>query len=770
MTTAARPPRRAPRLSAMALLAALAPAGAGAQATGPALAPTAAPYDARATADGTDLLPPPEVAAPAAAPVSLDGDGLSDEGGAATLLADRITLSGDRRLEAAGGVVVWYQGARLVAERVVYEGAGDRVLIDGPIYLSRPDEPSDVSVLVADAAELDADLRGGILRGARMVLARELQLAAREARLSGEGRMTTLSHVAASSCRICAGNPTPLWEIRARRITHDADLDHLTLERPQLRAFGRPVFALPFTITAPGPSVERKTGFLRPRLRMTSDLGAGIKQPYFITLGDSADLTLTPYLAFSSTATLEARYRRAFASGAMEVTGAVSRDDIRDGETRGYVFGAARFELTGGFDFGLQLQDVSDRDYLDDYGISGGERLWSGMTLDRVRGREQVAVRAGAYQTLREGEVQATMPTQVGDALWRRSFALPAPVGGDATLEWSAHAHRRPSDTDVIGRDVARASFTAGWARDAVLAAGLLGRIDARVDADLWRVSQDSTTDDAVARLVPTLAAELRWPLVRSSGSGTEVLEPVAQLVWSPDRGADDAVPIEDSFDIALDEGNLFALDRIPGRDLRETGLRATFGVTWTRLDAAGRSFGLAAGRVFRDEADAAFDGTVLGGLRSDWLLAANFQGTQGLAAAGRVLVGDDRALTRAEARLGWIRPDLQLSAGYVRIAETDGIEAVEEAALDGGWQVRDGLWASAAARYDIDADRPRSAALGIAWKNECVTLEAAIGRSFGAPGEGADTDLDFSLRLGGFGADSGDRVPGTVARRRCLR
>lgn len=752
-------------LALLTLLAALAPGTGAAQATGPALAPTARPYDARASADGTDLLPAPEVAAPA---VVVEGAGIADEGGSATLLADRISLSGDRRLEAAGGVVVWYRGVRLVAHRVVFEGAADRVLIEGPIHLSRPGEGDDV--LVADAAELDPDLRHGILRGARLVLAREMQMAAREVRLEGEGRLTTLSHVVASSCQVCAANPTPLWEIRARRITHDAEANRLTFERPQFRAFGRAILALPFTVTAPDPTVERMSGFLRPRLRTTSDLGPGFKLPYFITLGDSADLTLTPYLSFGRTTTLEARYRRAFANGAVEVEGAVSRDDIREGETRGYAFGAARFGLAQGFTLGLQLQEVSDRDYLDDYGIDSGERLWSGVTLDRVQGREIIALRAGAYETLREAEVQATMPTRVADAIWRRSFALPAPVGGDATLEWSAHAHRRPSDSDVIGRDVGRASFTAAWTRDAVLAAGLLGRVDARLDADLWRVSQDSTLDDAVARVVPTLAAELRWPLVRASGSGTEVLEPVVQLAWSPYRGDDDAVPVEDVFDIALDEGNLFALDRIPGRDLRETGLRATFGLGWTHFDAAGRSFGLAAGRVIRDEADPAFDGTVLGGLRSDWLLAANFQGAGGLAAAGRVLMDDDRDISRAEARLGWIRPDLRLSAGYVRIAETDAIGAVEEAAFDGGWQVADGWWASAAARYDIDADRPRSAALGIAWKNECVTLEAAIGRDFGAPGEGADTDFDFSLRLGGFGADSSDRVPGTVARRRCLR
>ena len=759
----------AARLAVPALLASLLPAAVWAQA---ALAPTADTVGRWASADGAVLLSVPWTAAPAPPPMVLSGDGVPDEGGAATLLADRITLSGDRRLEASGGVVLWYRGARLVAERVVFEGASDRVLIEGPIHLTRPDETGtdDQAVLVADSAELDQDLRGGILRGARLVLARELQLAAREVRLTGEGRLTTLSHVVASSCRVCAENPVPLWEIRARHITYDADAHRLTLDRPQFRAFGRPIVTVPWTITAPDPTVERMSGFLRPQLRTTSKLGFGVKMPYFITLGESADLTLTPYLSFSRTTTLEARYRQAFASGALNLVGAVSRDDIREGETRGYLFGVAQFALPDDFNASLQVQRVSDRDYLDDYGIDSGERLWSGVAVDRVRDRELFALRAGSYRTLRDDEVQATMPTDVVDALWLRSFTLPR-LGGQATLGWSAHAQRRPSDDDVIGRDVGRASFSAAWMRDWVLRAGVLGRVDARLDADLWRISQDSTLDDVVARAAPTVAAELRWPLVRASGSGSMILEPVVQLAWSPPRGADDEVPNEDSLEIVLDEGNLFALDRVPGRDLRETGLRTNVGVSLTRLDAAGWSAGATAGRVFRKDADAGLPGTVLGGLRSDWLLAANFQGAEGLAAAGRVLIDDDSAVSHAEAMLGWLRPDLRLTASYVRIAGNDTLDTVEEIAFEGGWQAAEGWWASGAARYDIDASRPRSAALGVAWRNECVTLEAGLGRTFGSPGEAADTDFDFSLRLGGFGNDgAGNSLPGTVARRRCLR
>lgn len=745
---------------------------------GPALAPLTEPLAPLARADGSESTIRPVVAqAPRvtdATPTAPVGPGSE-----ATVLADMVTLTGDRRLEASGGVVVWYQGTRLVAPRLIYDGAADRLLIEGPINLQRPGDrgtPSE-AVLIADAAELDGELRAGLLRGARLVLNRELQLAAREVRVSDgpAGRITVLDRVAASSCRVCAGSPTPLWEIRARRITHDEATRRLTFERPQFRAFGVPLAAVPFTVSAPDPTVERMSGFLRPELRTTSNLGVGLKLPYFRTLGDSADLTLTPYLSFSRTATLAARYRRAFSNGALIWDGAITRDDIRNG-TRGYTFGAANFDLPNGYSLAAQLQWASDRDYIDDYGISDADRLWSGVTLSRVQRDRLAIIDAGSYRTLRTGEDQDLLPTQVIDAVWIQRWAPPAPVGGQARLSWGVHGQRRPSSADVIGRDVARASLSADWQRSAVLGAGLLAKGALRLDADIWRISDDPTMDRLAHRAVPTLGLELRWPLSRTGAGGSDLLEPVVALAWSPHRAEDDdGVPNEDSLFPEIDEGNLYALDRLPGRDRTETGLRAAAGVGWTRITTGGTSLGLTAGRLWYRDDDGLPTDSVLGqrngAARADWLVAATLQHPDGLTAVGRALLGDHGDVTSGEARLGWLRPDLQVSAGYAYAAP--GIvqgDRLSQLGFDTGWQVRTGWWARATGRYNLDNQRAQRAALGVTYRNECITVEAAVNRRWDAPGgDDPETGFDLAIRLGGFGRDS-DALPGTVARRSCMR
>ncbi|MFC0201038.1 LPS-assembly protein LptD [Paracoccus rhizosphaerae] len=739
---------------------------------GSALAPAAPSLGSDPVGDRTPLTITPASVAPEAR-LTLPGTDLSeDETSPATVLADNVVLRDDRTLIAAGGVVIWHQGARLIASRVIVDGQTGALTIEGPIHLSRPGaDPDSEAVLIADSAQLDQDLQNGIILGARLVLARELQLAATRLERRDDGRISELSQVVASSCQICASDPTPLWEIRARRITHDAETRLITFDHPQLRAFGVPLAYAPFALTAPDPTVERRSGFLRPEIRTTSGLGFGVKLPYFQTLGDSADLTFTPYLSLDRTRTLELRYRQAFANGATEWNGAISRDDLREGETRGYVFGVARFDLPRGYRLGMQVQSASDRAYLLDYDVTDADRLWSGLTLERVRRDKLVWGRVGNYETLREDEDGATSPAQVADVIWMRRFS-PRLIGGQAVLEWSAHAHRRPSDADRIGRDMARASVGLDWRRSRILPGGVVGAALAGLEADVYRVAQDDRFDDIVTRVDPKVGVELRWPLATARGGATHMVEPVVQVLYTP-RGRDDDIPNEDSRLIEFDEGNLFSDNRFPGWDVRETGLRANVGVTWTRLDPTGWSIGVTGGRVLRSrDADNFADDSPLGGRSSDWLLSANYDSGTGLAVANRALFDDSFGISRNELRVGWLRPDLQVSAGYLWIdRDEDEGRPADASELIGnvGWQIADGWWGEAETRYDFSADRAQRASLQVAYRNECITVESGLSRRFTTSDlVRPETSFDLSVRLEGFGQRQD--APGTVARRSCMR
>ncbi len=351
-------------------------------------------------------------------------------------------------------------------------------------------------MVLADAARLDADLRNGILTSARVVLGQQLQLAAAEVRRV-DGRYTELSKTVASACQVCAAHPVALWSIRARRVIHDQQERQLYFDHAIIRVMDVPVLWLP-RLRLPDPSLKRATGFLLPELRSTSQLGFGVKVPYFFAFGRSKDLTFSPYLS-PHTRTLELRYRQVLRNGSFSFDGAVTRDDILARDTRAYLFGEGSFRLAHDFRLSFGIETSSDPAYLLDYGYSDKDRLQSFVQLDRVRRNERINLSLVNFHTLRDTEipVENTLPYLLGSALWERRY--PGLGGGIGRLTFSLQGHQRNSTVDVDGRDVLRAGFEAEWQRSGIVGPG----IEAGVTARLTRTAISSVRTAITARNSP---------------------------------------------------------------------------------------------------------------------------------------------------------------------------------------------------------------------------------------------------------------------------
>jgi LPS-assembly protein len=683
----------------------------------------------------------------------------------ATLVSDSLQITGQSQLIASGNVEVFYDGTRLRAQRIIYDQAADRLIIEGPIILI---DASGDTIILAGQADLSADLSEGILTSARLVMNQQLQLAANRM-MRIDGRYTALDQVVASSCKVCAANPVPLWEIRARRVVHDQQERQLYFDHAQFRISGIPVFYIP-RLRMPDPTLDRATGFLMPSIRTTSSLGTGVKFPYFIALGPSRDLTLTPYLSTKGGRTVELRYRQAFRTGELTVTGAVSRDDILPGKDRGYLFATGKFRLPQGFKLGLSLQVATDPAYLLDYGITSSDRLDSRIEISRTRRNEHISGRVISFQTLRDDENNNTIPSVVADLTYHRRFSL-GPLGGEGGLRLQTHSHWRSStdatdlpgiDDDLIadGRDLSRLSLRVDWRRSFVLPVGIEATVLGEASADAYSISQDLAYAGKTTRTHAAAGVELRWPWVKAAASGAvHVIEPVAQLVWA---GSNDAgLPNEDSTLVEFDEGNLFALGRFPGSDAVELGPRAALGVTWTRHDPAGWSMGVTVGRVFRDEDYGQFGpASGLDRKTSDWLAGVTFTLADGYALTGRAVFDDALDLTKAEARLTVNRQKLALATSLLWAVADPVFEnrpdPVREFTFDARYKASDQLTAKVSGSYDFEADRGTLAALGLEFKTDCLAVDLSLSRRFtSSTSVKPTTDFGLSVELTGFGGGS---------------
>jgi LPS-assembly protein len=687
----------------------------------------------------------------------------------ASLVADKVSIAGDDTLLAQGNVEIFHKGSRLKASQITYDRAADLLTIVGPIVLS--DDSG--SLILADQAELSSDFTDGILESARLVLDQQLQLASSEILRIG-GRYTSLNNTVVSSCQVCASNPTPLWEIRAKRVIHDTVEQQIFFENATFRVAGVPVAFIP-RLRIPDPTLKRQTGILAPSFRTTSGLGFGAKVPYFITIGDDKDLTITPYVSTKDAQSVELQYRQAFRNGTLETTGAISRDLLVPGETRGYLKTIGFFTLPQDFMLSFSGSYVTDDAYFVDYGIPSSDRLDSRVQVARTRRNEYILGRVINYRSIRAGDVNSTLPSIVVDATYQRRFS-PGTIGGEGGFRLQTHGHARSSDIatdsdlDGIsdGRDMSRLSTTADWRRNWVLPSGILAAVMTELNGDFYRVRQDAAFSGNSFRGTAGAGVELRLPLVRADKSGaSHVIEPVVQLIWT--GGNKTNIPNEDSALVEFDEGNLFSMNRFSGSDAVERGKFVNIGLGYTRFDPAGWSLGVTVGRVFRQQDYGQFTrSSGLTGKTSDWLTAVQLSVANGVTLTNRMVFNTDYKLTKGEMRLAMARDRYSVSSSYVRLqadAQENRTTAASELTLDGQYRFTPAWAGSLSSRYDFVADRAASAGFNLAFRNECLKVDFEVSRRFTSSASvQATTAFGLSLDLLGFGGKA-NRGPAAACR-----
>ncbi|MCH2077365.1 MAG: LPS assembly protein LptD [Rhodobacteraceae bacterium] len=675
---------------------------------------------------------------------------------AATLIADRVEAHGDL-LTATGNIEIFQGTTRLRAQRIIYDGATDTLTIDGPIELR---DGQQITIL-ASQAELSRGLADGILRGARLVLNQQLQIAAVEMQRVA-GRYTTASRVGATSCHVCENGRPPLWQIRASRITHDAEEKQLYFDRAQLQVLGVPIFYVP-RLRLPDPGNARSTGLLIPEIKSSTLLGNGVKLPYFIAFGDDADLTVTPFIT-TDTRTLELRYRQAYERGWIDLNAYLSDDRIDAPDFRWGILARGAFGIAHGYTLAFDVEEEGDLGYLNDYDYSGKDRLDSAISLSRTRAQDDTFAELVSIRSLRDGEDNDEFPALLFEARHTER------IGQTAALTFDMDGHFRRSDltTDADGDGLAdgldslRFGAAGDWNWSTLLSRGLIFEAKAQAGADIFLFSDDPSFDDTVTLGHGAAAVGLRWPLIqRGSGPGaaTNMIEPHVQLVYGD--APDVALPNEDSTRVEFDEGNLFALNRAPGSDFFERGFRLDAGVTWRRQGPTGWDSTLTIGRVerFSGNNTAFTAASGLSGGSSNWLVSGALATGERLDLTGRMIFDNDFSVSKGDLRVAYDADRLRIDTSYAyleRDLEEDRTSTASELALTTAYDFSNVLTGRLDMRYDFTTEKTTEAGVGITYVNECVEVGFSVSRTFTASASVTpSTEYGLTVRLRGFGAEA---------------
>ena len=664
-----------------------------------------------------------------------------------SLIADKVQFDPrDGLFIASGNVQVFRSGQILSTDRIIYDQKNGVLSVPNMMTLTERD-----MVTRAEGAELDIDFRNGLIEGAELLIEQQLQLVSKKMHRQ-DGNFKVLDNVVTTSCLVCQKNHTPFWRMRSRRVIHDEEERRLYFENATLDVLGIPVFHAP-NLRIPDPSIRRATGFLVPNFTQSNTLGYGVEIPHYWTLGEHADFTIAARMYTKDSFLLNPQYRQEVQKGRFKIDSYVTlADSLTGNENRYSLSDNGLFEINKEIELEFQIEVASDRAFRDDYsiGIKDEDRLTSLIKFRRTRKNSFISVSASVIQSLRAVEIDQEIPLVLPEIYARKEWVDPI-FGGKNGLAFQSVTLLREGDSKF-----SRFSFVADTRKNWTLRNGMIMGAYAGVTVSTHDTKNLAGVNDAVVNeLIPTAATELRWPLSRRNGQVTHVLEPRFQLVWSPNDAQSNFN--EDSVQVEFEENNLFSTNRFPGFDASERGFRANIGVSYTRYDPLGWTYGLTVGRVLRSTDLHQFgNGTGLDGTNSDYVSAVNISNNQRLNLSNYTLFDDNFSIGKNEMQLDVDFDWISTKASYVWL-EQDVIagasQRTHEASFGTEFQYDD-YWAfSSKWRQNLETGQSTSGEFGVRYENECVALKFSYSLQFEGSGiRRATRELGLKVELAGLG------------------
>ena len=587
-----------------------------------------------------------------------------------TFTADRVRYDQQHNLVIASGHVEAWQGEQVLrADQITFNRTTGTVAATGNVVLLT----AAGEIIFADYAELTQNMTDGILKNMRALLAQNGKLAANGARRTA-GKINELSKVVYSPCNLCKKNPKrpPLWQIRAGSAVQDVEHKRIEYQNATLQMFGIPVAWFPY-ISAPDPSVKRASGLLIPSIGNSSRLGAFIAQPYYWVLDDQSDVTFTPVLTSRSGAQLDTEYRRRFNNGYLDFDGTAGYVDNAD---QWSVATKSQFSIDDTWRAGWDINRASSATYLTDFHFTPGYSLNPTLLSSDIyaEGFGEGAysrIDTRFYQGISSEVVDSELPVVLPRYQYSY-FGQPDALGGRLSVDAGAFNVMR---TD--GTDTRRANLTLNWERPFVGPLGDLWKITLHGDAIGYDASHFNEqpnfgpTDKVdTARALPQLGVDFHWPFMRDSGKwGTQVIEPIVQLIVAPQTGDSQIrrYPNEDSLAFEFSDANLFGFNRFSGVDRLEGGVRlnAALHGTWY---LGGTTFDGLIGQSYRTTKDNLFpEYTGLHDEVSDIVGRLSLAPTPWLNMTYRTRLDHNNLATRmADALVSVGVPKFNVSAGYL--------------------------------------------------------------------------------------------------------
>jgi LPS-assembly protein len=559
----------------------------------------------------------------------------------------------NERVSAVGNVQLYFGGSTLEADRVIYDQKTKRLHAEGNVQLTE----ADGTVTHAEIMDLSDDYRDGFVDSLRLDAPEQTRFAAPRAERLGS--FTVFHNGVYTACEPCVEDPKrpPKWQVKAARIIHDQGEKMLYFEDARLEFLGVPLAYMPY-MSAPDPTVKRKTGVLTPTYSTSSIYGLGVAVPYYWALAPNYDFTFTPLITTRQGPLLQGEWRQRLLNGAYNIraTGIFQLDKNLFENTPGYldwrgsVDTAGQFNLSDKWAWGWNATVLSDKNYLYDYGLIRNLQIPTNLvniTPDYALSQLYLAGRGDRsyfdartlyFYGLSGFDVQGQLP--IVHPVIDHDYVFNSPIFGgelsfhnnlisvsretanfDAISQAALNGNLcfQTADPAVINRsncvlrgvpgNYTRATTEWNWKRTIVDPLGQMYTpfVSVRGDFADMNISNQAgvsnfinTSQSDIGRVMPVAGLEYRYPLINVQSWGTQTIEPIGQLIFRPNETFVGSFPNEDAQSLIFDDSNLFKVNKFSGWDRVEGGGRANAGIQYTAQFNRGGNVNLLFGQSYQ--------------------------------------------------------------------------------------------------------------------------------------------------------------------------
>ena len=378
----------------------------------------------------------------------------------------------------------------------------------------------------------------------------------------------------------------PPWKITSNKIHHNKIKKQIVYKNAWLELYDFPVVYFP-KFFHPDPSVERQSGFLKPELGSSNNLGSSVYTPYFFVISKDKDLTLKPRLFDNNKFLLQNEYRQ-LTKNSLTVTDfsllkGHDSSKLDKGGSRSHLFTSTIMDLTlndyknstlkinyqkTSNDNYLKLFDLQSSLLLDDNSV-----LESKIELDLEHESYDFTTSLEMYETLNgknSDRYQYVLPTYN----FSKNFDLEKING---SFNFNSYGNNTLNETNVILSSLSNdLNFSS---LDNFFDNGIKGNFEISLK-NVNTVGKNTSIykNSPQSELMSAYTYNASLPLIKKNLKSLNTLEPKLSIRFSPHEMKDNSSTLR-----RIDVDNVFATNRLSLGDSFETGESISLGLNFKK-------------------------------------------------------------------------------------------------------------------------------------------------------------------------------------------